>query len=136
MNLDTIKKTLLLGESQNVEYLVDTPVSDVQMIGRDICAFLNSGGGYVVYGVGQDGEIKGVSIDSRRLINLEKALSGEITPKALVSFEKHEIEDKQLLVIEIPAGKDIPYAYQNEIFIRDGEQTIRADVEAIRNMVT
>ncbi|MDW7659520.1 MAG: hypothetical protein SCM11_20320 [Bacillota bacterium] len=31
---------------------------------------------------------------------------------------------------------DIPYAYQNEIYIRNGEQTIRADVEAIRNMVT
>ena len=33
------------------------------------------------------------------------------------------------------AGRDIPYSFRNEIFVREGERTGKADVETIRDMV-
>ncbi len=33
------------------------------------------------------------------------------------------------------SGQDIPYAFHNEVFVRDGDQTVQADIETIREMV-
>jgi ATP-dependent DNA helicase RecG len=35
----------------------------------------------------------------------------------------------------VPAGKDLPYAFRNVIYLRDGQATRKADVETIRDMV-
>jgi ATP-dependent DNA helicase RecG len=132
MNRENLIKILSLGESKNIEFR-----SSIQynMIGRTICAFLNSGGGYVVCGVNNKGEITGVDKSSINTADLEQSIHLDITPKALISFEIHGIEEKAVLVIEVPAGKDAPYAFKNEINFREGERTVKADVDTIRDLV-
>ncbi|HWQ77654.1 MAG TPA: ATP-binding protein [Anaerovoracaceae bacterium] len=66
---------------------------------------------------------------------LEQAINLKITPKALVYYAADEIQEKAVVVVEVPAGKDVPYAFQNEIYIKEGEQTVRADVDTIRDLV-
>ncbi len=58
-----------------------------------------------------------------------------IAPKALVALEIQSLENKPVIVIEVPAGKDVPYAFRNTIYIRAGESTQPADAETIRDIV-
>ena len=131
MNRETLRKMLMLGEGATVEFKSNC---DPKIIGQQVCAFLNSGGGYIVCGISDSGEPVGFSgqLDRRQL---EQQINKGISPKALVSVELQEIEEKPVLVVEVPAGKDFPYAFHNDIFIRTGEQTRKADIETIRDMV-
>ena len=67
--------------------------------------------------------------------SLEQGLQQGLSPGALVAVRAYEVEGKALLVIEVPAGKDLPYAFENVIYLRTGQTTRKADVETIRDMV-
>lgn len=129
MNKD-LQELLMLGEGQVIEFKA---ACEPMIIGQQVCAFLNSGGGYVICGVGDSGEILGVNdIDTKQL---EQQLHEGISPAALISVDMQAVEEKQVLIVEVPAGKDFPYAFHNDIFIRDGEMSVKADIETIRDMV-
>ena len=133
MNRDNLQRLLSLGEGPNLEFKSGV---DPSAIGQQVCAFLNSGGGYVVLGVNEGGDIKGVSPASKSLLDfLEQTIVTGLMPKALVSFEDQTVEGKPVWVIEVPAGQDIPYSYKDEVFIREEEQTRRADVATLRDMI-
>ena len=131
MNRETLQRMLSLGESQSLEY--KTGINPAA-IGREICAFLNSGGGYLVIGIADNGDVLGVPA-GQDIKELEKAITTGLVPKTLVSFEEQLLDSKPVWVIEVPFGQDIPFSYRNEIFIREGNRTRRADVETIKDMV-
>ena len=131
MNKDEMRKLLLLGQGQSVEFKARC---SADVIGRHVRAFLNSGGGYVVCGVGDKGSVVGVGPDED-MSSLEAKLTLGISPKALVSLDVQEIDGKRLVVVEVPAGKDMPYAFRNEVLVREGGGTVRAGIGTIRDMV-
>jgi ATP-dependent DNA helicase RecG len=61
---------LRLGENSQVEFKTD--LQAVDSIGKHVCAFLNSAGGYIVCGVSDKGQITGVDITDARLLTFEK----------------------------------------------------------------
>jgi len=130
MNQNKIRELLLLGENQRIVYKASAKSS---LAGRDVCGFLNSGGGYVVCGVEGNGDITGVDNDG--LATLEKQIHEKLSPKALVSVEMRTLEGKPVFVLEVPAGKDLPYAFHDTIYIRSGSTTKKADIDTIRDMV-
>ena len=133
MKLEQISELLSLGEGQRVEFKsnMKNPVA----LGRIICGFLNTSGGYLVCGIGDRGGVLGVEASDDALAALEKKLHEGISPKALVSVQIQELKDKSVIVIEVPAGKDVPYAFRNTIYVRAGEATRAADPETIRDIV-
>jgi ATP-dependent DNA helicase RecG len=131
MNLKRLKELLMLGEGQTIEF---KPIYHPDRVGKQICAFLNSGGGCIVCGVKDDTSIVGLDT-KHELRDIEKELAQAISPSAFFSVERTEIERKDILVIEVPAGKDVPYSYRNDIFIRTGATTKKADIDTIRDMV-
>jgi ATP-dependent DNA helicase RecG len=133
MKIEKIKETLMLGESQNVEFKSDC--RNINAIGQAVCGFLNMHGGYIVCGVDDKGRLIGIDGTDDAVKALEHKLQEGLSPKALVSVQVQSVEGKSLLVIEAPAGKDLPYAFRNVIYLRDGQNTRKADVESIRDMV-
>lgn len=127
-----LKQLLSLGENQTLEYLTSC---ELKHCGPQVCAFLNTQGGYLLCGVDDNGQIKGVEHAEQVAEQLESQLKSAIQPPVLFSVEVQQVENKQLLVVEVPAGKDIPYAFNSDIYIRAGEQTQKADVDTIRDMV-
>ncbi|MGP8254424.1 MAG: Fic family protein, partial [Methanoregula sp.] len=53
----------------------------------------------------------------------------------LVEIHVQNVQDKDLIILEVPAGQDPPYAFQNIIYMRTGAETKKADIETIRDLV-
>jgi predicted HTH transcriptional regulator len=132
MTEESLRKLLALGEGQTTDFRADYRIEDA---GREVCAFLNSGGGCVVFGLDKRSGTVGIpqSID---IVDLETELKGRIVPKSLFSLESHTVEGKPVLVIEVTAGKDIPNSFDNDIFVRSGASVRKADVATILDMIT
>ncbi len=131
MKIEALKKLLSLGESEKVEFKTNY---NPRFAGIEVCAFLNSKGGYLVCGIDDSGAVSGINLNDE-ISEIEMNLSSQISPKAPVFFELHEIEGKTILVIEVPAGKDVPYSFMDDIFIRVKDKTKKADIETIREMI-
>ncbi len=131
MNPSELAELLRLGEDQTIELKTNCRVDTV---GREVCAFLNTSGGYVICGVDDGGEIVGSS-PAGGIPGFERKLAEGLSPKALASVELHEVEGKQVIVVEVPAGMDVPYAFRDQIYIREAARTVKADIDTIRDMV-
>ncbi|MEK6725240.1 MAG: RNA-binding domain-containing protein [Deltaproteobacteria bacterium] len=133
MKIEKIKELLMLGEGQNVEF--KSNYRNLNVIGQVVCSFLNAQGGYIVCGVEDNGKLIGIDGSDAGVKVLEQGVQQGLSPKALVSVQVQEVEGKSLLVLEVPAGQDLPYAFRDVIYIRVGQYTRKADIETIRDMV-
>lgn len=134
MEIEEIRKLLVLGEGQNVEFKSQCP--DAAGIGPIVSGFLNtSGGGFIVCGVGDDGGIIGVENPDASVKILEQTFENNLSPGTLVEIHIQKIQNKDLIVIEIPSGRDPPYAFRDIIYMRTGAETRKADVGTIRDLV-
>ena len=109
--------------------------ADLNDCGKVIVSFLNGQGGVLLCGVDDKGIVKGISKVEQVAHDLEQALKLNIQPSVLFSIEVHPFQNKNLIVIEVPAGKDTPYAYQNDIYIRNSDCIQKADVDTLRDMI-
>lgn len=134
MKIDEIKEILRLGEGPNIEFKSHCPNADA--IGPVVSGLLNTtSGGFIVCGVDDAGKITGI-VDVDALVKtLEQALEKDLSPGTLVEIHIQKVLDKDLIVLEVPAGRDPPYAFQNVIYKRTGVETLKADVETIRDLV-
>ena len=86
-------------------------------------------------GVGRDNGVLGVGGRDEQLAAFERRLNESISPKTLISIERQSLTGKQIIVIEVPKGHDVPYSFRNVIYLRSGERTEPADGATIRDMV-
>lgn len=132
MNIKKIQEILSLGENQNIEFKANFNNKDA--IGKVICSFLNTNGGYIIIGIEDNGKALGIN-NELAVKDFEKDIYEKLMPKALVSFDIEVYENKKILIIEVPLGSDIPYSYDNSVYVRDNEMTLQADIETIRDMI-
>ena len=134
MKIEEIKEILHLGEGPNIEFKSQLP--DPGAIGPVVSGLLNSSdGGFIVCGVDETGNIIGLDNADAQVKTLEQLLENDLSPGTLVEIHIQNILDKDLIVLEVPSGRDPPYAFQNIIYKRTGAKTLKADVETIRDIV-
>ena len=133
-----IKSMLSTGESKHLEF---TPGNaGMEALGAAICAFLNSGGGQILVGVRDDGTVEG-GIDVKRIEEMLHPLSGGdsavslITPNAIWDVTEELTDDGPIVLIHVPAGADLPYVFQDSIYIRIGPQTRMATGGQTRELI-
>ena len=128
-----IQEALSLGENQHMEFKANT--RNANALGQIVCGFLNASGGYLICGIQNPGRITGIEASPQEIANLEKKLHEGISPRAFVSFQIEKLDGRPVLVIEVPQGKDVPYAFRDIIYLREGDTTRKADAETIRDIV-
>ncbi|NLA97721.1 MAG: transcriptional regulator, partial [Spirochaetales bacterium] len=133
MNLKQIKTLLSLGENQSVEF--KSSIRNLEELGRTVCGFLNSAGGYLICGVSESEGVIGIENSHDAVTKLERYLLEHISPKAFVAVQAEELDKKLVISIEVPAGSDVPYAFKDVIYIRTGELTQVAKSQTIRDIV-
>ena len=91
--------------------------------------------GYIVCGITDNGDVVGVDNSDASLLSFEKKLHEQLSPSSLVSVQRQELNGSQIVIIEVPQGRDVPYSFQNVFYVRNGEMTQVASGEVIREMV-
>ena len=132
MTDQTTSKLLREGESEQVSF-VRLPTS-LDAIGKEVCGLLNHLGGSVLVGVTDSGTLSSrVTLGQAEKIRVH--LNENIAPHALFTVTLDKIESGAVLVIDVPAGRDVPYVFEGVVYVRSGSRTIHADTEAMRAMV-
>ena len=133
MTRKTLSQRLALGEDQETEF--KSTAESHATIGAAVCGFLNTRGGYVLCGIGDGGDILGIDEPDTAAARLERVLAERLSPAALIYVRPESVAGKKILVVEVPAGQDVPYAFRDVIYIREGDATRKADVATIRDIV-
>ena len=134
----SIKSMLSTGESKRLEFKPGNV--SMETLGETICAFLNSGGGQILVGVRGDGTVEG-SVNAKRIEKMLRPLSGGdsavslITPNAIWDVTEEPTDDGPVVLIDVPAGADLPYLFQDSIYIRIGQRTSKATGSQTRELI-
>lgn len=108
------------------------------------CAFLNSHGGRIYFGVGEDASVLGVEEPDVIARKVNSILKFEMHPSANGYFQTNtlKIEDKHVVVVTVLEGYQPPYYVTinkgNEkdrlCYVRQGTSSYKADDNEIRNL--
>ncbi len=128
------------GEGTSVEFKrkLKTP----EKIAKEICAFANTKGGYVIIGVDDDKSIVGIKSEKTEADIIERACKFSIEPEVVPEIQIFDLEGRDVMVVIIQEGKRKPYqavlidettqAESRQVFIRVGENSMPASNEMKR----
>jgi predicted HTH transcriptional regulator len=116
-----------LGEGLAVEFkrTIDSPYK----IARTISSFANTSGGTLLVGIGNAGEVRGITSELSELKKLERAAGELIEAPVLLRFYTELLDGKRILRIEIEESQDKPHYSLNEkgdrlIYIRMKDKSV------------
>jgi ATP-dependent DNA helicase RecG len=115
---EEIKSLSHSGEGYNVDFNIRVP-SKMKEVTSEVCAFANSEGGYLIFGIDNSGKIFGIDIDNNTRSKIQDAVR-DISPAIQVNLYPVEVDDKKVWVLDIPSGKDKPYVISGAIYVREG----------------
>lgn len=122
MTKEELLNLISQGESESIELKAGGKLL-ISTLAKIITAFLNTKGGKLIIGVKDPRQIVGVEeeqLNRLKSFSVKMALR-EIKPTATVKLETYTIEDKIIVVIDVPSGKSKPYGYKGTYFRKDGE---------------
>jgi ATP-dependent DNA helicase RecG len=127
-----LEELIAAGESERTEFKSDV---DLDRIGAAVTSFLNAGGGTLIVGIGDQGEILGVPQAEAAAQRVLQALAGRLSPGAAYSVSVEEIAGKPVIVIDVPPGEEAPYVYRGRITVRRGDQNRLATADEIARLI-
>lgn len=130
---DLIRKQIRQGEGVGTDFMGDA--RDLDAIARTVCAFLNTSGGTLFCGVGDNGRIIGLNTAQDQAHQIHAYVLENVTPKALFTVSVDDEDGQAIVTIDVPAGKDRPYVFAGSVFVRAGSRTRAADATTLREMV-
>lgn len=113
-----------LDESYRIERTVST--GDMDKFQEAICAFANDlpghrKHGYLLIGVNDNGKISGLKVDDALLKRISGIRSdGNILPLPVMTTEKVETPEGDVLVVDVTPSFDTPIRYRGRTFVRIG----------------
>ena len=90
MTSEQIQEILSLGEGQRIEF--KSSIRNIDVLGRIICGFLNTTGGYLICGIQEPGKIIGLNLSENIIAETARKLHEGISPKSLVSIHAQVLD--------------------------------------------
>lgn len=120
MNKQTVLKLINMGESSTVEFKLGKS-KDFTNIYSVMCAFANSKGGHLLFGVSDNGEIVGCEANYisaiKTRVTRENDNSTAIVPRIKLQIEIISIDSKSILCISVEKSNQI-HTYKGTAFYR------------------
>lgn len=103
----------------------------------DVVAFANTHGGTVYLGVGMNpGPPLGVDDADAAIAELRREIEGKVAPPLEVEIDALETQDRQIVRIRVPEGRDKPYCLDDSrIYLRLESDTVQAVRDEIVRLV-
>jgi predicted HTH transcriptional regulator len=102
-----LKRLIFEGEGVSLDF--KKTITSCEKIARTMVSFANNKGGRLLIGVADDGTIKGVKSEDEERYMITRAAQSFAKPPIEPVFEEVYIDDKIVLVVEIPATNLKPY---------------------------
>ncbi len=104
----------------------------------DVCAFANTNGGTIYVGVRADNKHApvGVSRPKQAIKSIQNEIKTLISPRLEVEIDTLETRGKTIIRVQVPYGKDRPYAIENtKFYVRDESDTNMAIRDELVDLV-
>jgi len=133
MRITQLQQLIQQGENSSIEFKNAQVKPDT--LAKEIVAFANFLGGYILLGVEDNGNISGLNQNQNYeewCINIAR---NNVQPAINIFYKQIEIENRQVGVLEIPKGKDKPYQTNNYKFlIRVGSTNRVASIQELMRL--
>ena len=122
MTSDRVVALAASGESETLEFKETTGTRREATM--TVCAFLNQGGGQVLFGVRPDGVVTGQQVSERTIEELSAELR-QIDPPAFPTVERVPVDGgREVIVVGTGQGASRPYSYRGIAYRRVGNTTL------------
>jgi len=132
------------GEALNCEFKLK--FSSFEKMAKEIIAFANTSGGYVIIGVDDNRNIVGVESEKTETELINETINNYCEPKIDISFEYFDIFGKEVVLVVIPESKNKPHRIQDyksemdiqtsQVYVRVNDKSVPASKEMIRVLRT
>jgi ATP-dependent DNA helicase RecG len=130
--LREIERVVAGGESAQVEFKLSTGQRTDGA--KAACGMLNGNGGFVLFGVSDDGHIAGQQVSTGTLEDVAREIR-RIEPLPLLSPETVHLPDgRAVVLIRVPRGEG-PYTYDGRAYARVGPTTVQMAPEHYQQML-
>lgn len=130
------------GENLNVEF--KQRFSTHEKIAKEIIAFANTKGGYIIFGVKDNGKVCGVLSEKGTVELVNQVFNDFIEPKVKFNIEYFDVNDDEVIVFEIFESENKPHRLQDyqtqldlnsaQVFVRVNDKSVPASKEMIKLM--
>lgn len=130
MNKSELKERISHGEDFQTEF--KEVITRKEVIIKAIVAFANTEGGQLIIGVNNKSEITGVENLDEAMRIIDDLAYNRCEPPITVLQEKVEIDNKTILVVNIPVGSNRPYRTESgHYYIRSSNRSRQASREEL-----
>lgn len=102
---------------------------------KTVSAFSNYYDGRVIFGVSNNGEVKGLKHVKDAALKIEHMINDSITPRPSYKLGVGDDGGRQYIVLEITKGKDAPYYYKSRAYKRSDTSTVEVDRIELNRLV-
>lgn len=100
---------------------------------KTVSAFSNYDGGTILFGVDDDGNIKGLPDVKQACLDIENKINDSITPQPDYTFEIQN--NDQTIKLTVKSGLQKPYLYKSKAYKRNDTATIEVDTLEFSRLV-
>jgi len=134
----------LIEEGENIHCEFKRKFSSSQKIAKEMMAFANTKGGYILFGIDDNKEIVGVESEKSEAELIKDAAENLCEPPLEYNIEYVEYKGKEIVVAVIPESDNKPHRFQDYlnkfditkavVTIRVQDKSIQASKEMVRIM--
>ena len=139
MNYRELKE--LIEEGENLQCEFKLKFSTEEKIAKEMMAFANTKGGYLIFGVDDDRTIVGVESEKEVADLVTQTAKEYCVPPLEIYIDFIEVKGKEIVIITIPESEQKPHRlqdYKDELDINSSVVTIRVNdksVQASKEMI-
>ncbi|WP_366512361.1 RNA-binding domain-containing protein [uncultured Acetobacterium sp.] len=102
---------------------------------KTVSAFSNYLDGEIIFGIEDNGNIRGIKKPELMKLSIENAINDNIHPRPIFRISEKELEGKTLIVLKVQKGNETPYYYRHQAYQRSDTSSVPVDDKALRNLV-
>lgn len=129
----------LIAEATEIDFKVALEVKKPKSWLKSVSAFANGIGGVLLFGVDDDRSIVGLANAQQDAEAISRLIKERITPLPQFVLRPLQEKGKELLAVEIAAGRSTPYYYSadgvKEAYIRVGNESVPAPDYVLNELI-
>ena len=123
------KKSIIMRETRILEF--KETITNTFL--KTVSAFSNYNGGTILFGVDDDGNVKGLSDVKQACLDIENKINDSISPQPNYTLEIQN--DDQTIKLTVKGGLQKPYLYKAKAYKRNDTATIEVDTLEFSRLV-